>query len=161
MAISVDWATLIISIPQSYLDFVAGDLYELDTEKFRDDLRAESASVDGMPFDDIYQSTSIVTLSGVTYARFFEIINGYTITFEDGNYAVNLVGTNNNILDVTNRNMVGVASQNSAGLIIAGSGVTTADKKDIANLTRDVVLSTETQAAGAPGSIRDYSPDAT
>jgi hypothetical protein len=68
-----------------------------------------------------------VVLGGVTYSRFIEFINGYTITFEDDQYAVNLVGSNNNISDVTNVNQVSVRSQNSAGLITvtSGSGLST------------------------------------
>ena len=40
MAISVDWPSGVISIPQSYLTLISGTLYELDTEQFREDLRA-------------------------------------------------------------------------------------------------------------------------
>jgi len=46
-----------------------------------------------------------------------EIINGYTVTFEDDSYAVNLVGANSNIADVVNLNTVSVRAANSAGLI--------------------------------------------
>jgi hypothetical protein len=44
------------------------------------------------------------------------MINNYTVTFEDGQYAVNLVGANSNIADVVNVNQVSVRSANSAGL---------------------------------------------
>jgi hypothetical protein len=57
-----------------------------------------------------------VSLGGLTYARVIEIINGYTITFEDGQYAVNLVGANSNVGDCVNVNQVSVRSANSAGL---------------------------------------------
>jgi len=39
------------------------------------------------------------------------------VTFEDGSYAVNLVGANSNISDITNLNSVSVRAANSAGLI--------------------------------------------
>jgi len=50
-------------------------------------------------------------------ARVVEIINDYTITFEDGQYAVNLVGANSNVADRVNVNQVSVRASNSAGLI--------------------------------------------
>jgi hypothetical protein len=53
----------------------------------------------------------------VTLARVVEIINDYTITFENGTYAVNLAGANSNIGDVVNLNSVSVRSANSAGLV--------------------------------------------
>lgn len=119
MAITVDWATKVISVPQADLTFISGTLYELDTDQFRLDLKALEAGEFGMPFLDTHQHNTEVTVAGVTYARFIEIINGYTVTFEDGQYAVSLVGSNNNIFEegVINRNQVSVISNNSAGLV--------------------------------------------
>lgn len=125
--VTVDWENKIINIPQSYLTLVSGALYTLDTDQLRLDLKALEASVEGMPFEDTHRHNTQVTISGVTYARTIEFINGYTVTFEDGQYAVNLEGSNNNILDVLNRNQVSVASQNSAGLIVTESPATLTD----------------------------------
>ena len=74
------------------------------------------ASQEGMPFLDTQSHNPPVTVGGVTLARVVEIINGYTVTFEDGAYAVNLVGANSNIGDVVNLNQVSIRSNNSAGL---------------------------------------------
>ena len=63
-----------------------------------------------------------MTLGGLTLSRVVEIIAPYTITFEDGQYAVNLVGANNNIADKTNVNQVSVRSSNSAGMVTVNSG---------------------------------------
>ena len=57
----------------------------------------------------------------MTLARTVEIINGYTVTFEDGQYAVNLVGANSNVGDVVNVNQVSVRSANSAGLVTSAA----------------------------------------
>lgn len=122
MAISINWGTKVISVPKADLTLISGTLYELDTDWFRLQLKDLEDSDPGMAYLDTHIHKTESVLSGVTYARIFEIINGYTVTFEDGNYAVNLVGTNNNILDVTNRNQVGVGSGNSAGLQIVTSG---------------------------------------
>lgn len=119
MAISVDWAAKVISVPQADLTFISGTLYELDTDQFRLDLKALEASEEGMPELDTHQHSTEVSVAGVTYARFVEIINGYTVEFEDGQYAVRLVGSNNNIFDegIIVRNQVSIISTNSAGLI--------------------------------------------
>jgi hypothetical protein len=122
MAISVDWGTKIISVPQSYLSSLGGGVYELDTDQFRLDLKALEDDEAGIPFPDTHNHNTEVTVGGVTLARVFEIINGYTVTFEDGQYAVNLVGTNNNIPDVANVNQVSIRSFNSAGLIVGEGG---------------------------------------
>jgi hypothetical protein len=53
----------------------------------------------------------------VQLARVIEILEPYTITFEDGAYAVNLVGANSNVADRLNLNQVSVRASNSAGLI--------------------------------------------
>jgi hypothetical protein len=127
MAISINWSTKIISVPKSYLTLVSGSVYELDTDQFRLDLKALEDDEVGIPHLDTHRHNTEVVLAGVTYSRFIEFINGYTITFEDDQYAVNLVGSNNNISDVTNVNQVSVRSQNSAGLITvtSGSGLST------------------------------------
>jgi hypothetical protein len=70
-----------------------------------------------MPFLRTHEHFTEIVLSGVTYARVIKIINGYTLTFEDGQYAVNLTGANSNLAEVANVNQVSVRSNNSAGLI--------------------------------------------
>jgi hypothetical protein len=117
--VSIDWANKIIFVPQSYLTTTANPAsFNLDTDVFRLRLKELEASVDGMSYLDTHQHNTEVPLGGVIYARVIEIINGYTITFENGQYAVNLFGSNNNIGDVTNINSVSVRTNNAAGLIV-------------------------------------------
>lgn len=119
MAISITWATKVINIPQADLILVSGDVYKLDLNAFRLELKSLEASEEGIPELDTHSHNTQVTVSGVTLGRVVEIINGYTITFEDGQYAVNLEGANSNIGDATvlNLNQVSVRSFNSAGLV--------------------------------------------
>jgi hypothetical protein len=117
VAITIDWPTKVISVPQADLVLVSGSLYELDTDTFRLALKSLEDDQEGMTFPDTHRHNTIVELGGVSYARTVEIINGYTVTFEDGAYRVRLAGSNNNIADVTNINQVSIASNNSAGLI--------------------------------------------
>jgi len=109
-------------VPQSYLTNLGGGIYELDLDQFRLDLKALEDDEEGMPFLDTHQHNTEVTLGGITLARVIEFINGYTVTFEDGQYAVNAVGANSNIADVMNVNQVSLRTFNSAGLIQVTSG---------------------------------------
>lgn len=120
MAITIDWANKIINIPKSDMTQVQVNPFEvreLDINDFRLILRGLEDDPDGMSFVRTHRHNTEVTLGGDTYARTVEIINGYTVTFEDGQYAVNLVGANSNIGDVVNLNQVSVRSANSGGLI--------------------------------------------
>lgn len=147
MPISITWGTKVINVPQSYLTNLGGGIYELDLDQFRLDLKALEDDEEGMPFPDTHRHNTEVTLGGITLARTIEIINGYTVTFENLQYAVNAVGANSNIADVMNVNQVSLRTFNSAGLITvtSGSGVTEQDKDDI----RDRILSDSTAFDGA------------
>ena len=119
MAITIDWPTQVINVPRNdmlLVQSVPTEIRELDLDAFRLELKSIEASIEGIPFLDTHSHNPPVTVGGVTLARVVEIINGYTVTFEDGQYAVNLVGANSNVGDVTNVNQVSVRSANSAGL---------------------------------------------
>ena len=118
--ITIDWGTKVISVPKSSLTLIQStpvEILELSINAFRLELKELEASLDGIVNLRTHNHNTEVLLGGIVYARIVEIINGYTITFEDGQYAVNLVGANSNIGDVVNVNQVSVRSQNSAGLI--------------------------------------------
>jgi len=121
MVYSVDWATKVITIPKADLTPIVGTLYELDTEVFRNELHTIQASETGIVFSDIFSRNAPYTVAGVTYAQSIQIINGYSITFEDGTYSVRLIGSNNDIFDIQNgilnQNSVQVIPNNSAGLV--------------------------------------------
>tara|TARA_R110000751_G_scaffold12717_6_gene43693 strand:- start:1552 stop:3531 length:1980 start_codon:yes stop_codon:yes gene_type:complete len=119
MAISIAWGTRVIYVPKADTQLVQSlptEVRQLNLNDFRLDLKALEAGVEGMPESDTHVHISPITFGGVTLARVVEIINGYTVTFEDGLYAVNLVGANSNVADVTNVNQVSIRSSNSAGL---------------------------------------------
>jgi len=127
VALSLDPATKVITIPQADLTFISGSLYELDTDQFRKDVMTLLASEDYIWMDDAYSHNGEVTVAGTTFARTLEFINGYSITFENLPYSVRLVGSNNNIFDVENGILnpsgnVTVIAQNSAGLVVVSSG---------------------------------------
>lgn len=122
MAISVNWFTGVITVPQADLTLISGTTYELDLDTFRLALKDLEDDEAGMPWPKTHNHNTQVTLSGITFARQIEILFPYTVEFEDGVYGVNLVGANSNIPDVLVRNSVSVNSQNSAGLIVTTVG---------------------------------------
>lgn len=129
MPISIDHATRVISVPQSYLTLVSGTLYKLDSNQFRKDVMAELADETHIFMPDAFIHNTEVTIAGVTYARTIEFINGYSITFENTGsaYSVRIEGSNNNIFDVDNgilnpTPLVTVISTNSAGLVNVDGG---------------------------------------
>lgn len=137
MAISINPSTKVITIPQADLTVVSGTLYTYDTDAFRLELKSWEDDENNISLPVTHTHNTEVTIAGVTYARTIEIINGYSVTFENGSYSVKLTGSNNNIWDIQNgilnQNTVQVIPTNSAGLIVvtSGSGVTAQDKTDI------------------------------
>lgn len=118
--ISINWLTKVILVPKSYMIQIQStpfEILQLDVNEFRLDLKAIEASYEGTPFPITHIHVTETLLSGVSYARIVQIINGYTIEFEDGQYGVSLYGANNNILDVKVPNQVSVLANNSAGLV--------------------------------------------
>jgi hypothetical protein len=108
----------VIGVPQADLTLVGpGQVYEYDMDTFRKALKDLEDGEVGIVFDDTHQHNPPVTISGILLARVVIIINGYTVTFEDGQYAVNLINANTNVSENTNVNQVSIRPQNSAGLI--------------------------------------------
>lgn len=122
MALSLDPATKVITIPQADLTLVSGTLYELDTNQFRLDVIALLDDEAYMWMPDAFIHNTEVTVAGTTFARTIEMINGYSITFENNVYSVRLAGSNNNLFDIASGILnpsgnVTVIAQNSAGLV--------------------------------------------
>lgn len=119
MAISINWPSGVISVPKADMTLVQStpfEIRELNINTFRLTLKNLEDDAEGQVWPTTHNHNTAVSVGGVTLARVVEIINGYTVTFEDGSYAVNLVGANSNIGDVVNLNTVSVRAANSAGL---------------------------------------------
>jgi len=120
MAISIDWGTRVIFIPRADMTLsqtVPTEIRDLDLNAFRLELKDIEDSALGMTQPTTHNHVAPIGVGGVTLARVVELINDYTVTFEDGSYAVNLQGANSNIGDKVNVNTVSVRSANSAGLV--------------------------------------------
>lgn len=134
MAVSINWLTGEIFVPRADMPVIQAspEVRELDTDAFFDALKDLEVSVDGILWPDTQRHNLSYVIAGITYAQGIEIIPPYFVTFEDGQYRVNLTGSNNNIAEVATANQVGILSNNSAGLIEVGtSGLTPAESADL------------------------------
>ena len=172
MTISVNWGTKVILVQPADMTLISGTpgtgdnqpdqaLYELDVEVLRLALKDLEDSPEGMPFPATHNNSGEFVLSGVTYARFLEIINGYVVRFDESvndHYAVRFTGANHNIADVrylptTTSLIIG----NSAGLISAGTSLSASEQTKLDEIWKDMGLDPDTSKTiteNTPGS--DY-----
>lgn len=128
MTVSIDPATRVITVQQGDLDFISGTLYEHDTEAFRQTMNDLMDDEDNIVLPDWAVRNAPVTVAGTTFAQTIEVVNGFSIEYDDGpgGYSVRLAGSNNNLFDVENgilaQNLVQVISTNSAGLVKVDTG---------------------------------------
>lgn len=135
MSYTINWITKVISIPTIDLTFVSGTRYSLNMADFLTEIRRlEWDPTEGLWAPAIVDHTNTrYDFAGVNYAPFDEILNGYTIQITGIATRVDLLGSNNNIVDVFIATGISLVPSNSAGLqiVIAGSGVTPGDIDDI------------------------------
>ena len=143
MTISIDEPTQIITVDQSDLTLVSGSLYEMDTKAFRLLVGALLDDERYIWMDPVFNHVGENTISGVTYVRSINVINGYSITFlPNSQWSVLMDGaSNNNFHDVgagiLNQNQVQVIPQNSAGNTVTdSSGITPQMESDVADIRK-------------------------
>lgn len=126
MAISVNPLTHVIFVPKVDLIFISGTLYNHDINTFRLQLKSWEDSEEGIVQQKTHNHNTEVTVAGITYARAISILPPYSVEYEDGQYTVILIGSNNNIFDAVGgilvQNQVQVIPTNSAGLIVKAIG---------------------------------------
>jgi hypothetical protein len=120
--VTIDALERVIHVPKAFMTMVSPTLYELDVNALRLALKSLEDDAEGMAMPDTHRHNTVLVLSGVAYARSVEIINGYTVEFEDGQYVVRCVGANHNLADVKVLNQVSLVIGNSAGLVEVSSG---------------------------------------
>lgn len=133
MAISIDQATRVITVPQADCTFVSGSFYRLPTKTvFKAQVDAVMDNEEHIWLPHPIDHNTEYTVAGVTYAPKIEVVNGYTVQFTpDSLWSVELTESNNNLWDVGNgvltQNSVQVIPTNAAGLQIVstGSGLST------------------------------------
>jgi len=137
MAITIDPATKVINVPKADLTLIQSsptEIRQLDLNWFRLILKDLEDDEEGIWMDTTHTHQQPVSVGGVLLARVVQLINDYTVTFEDGQYAVNLVGANSNVADKVNVNQVSVRAANSAGLVETQvSGLTNSESTMLSN----------------------------
>lgn len=164
MAISINPLTFVINVPKDDMTLIQSsptEIRELDLNLFRLQLKAYEAAEYGIYLLKTHNHNTEVNLGSLTFARVIEILPPYTVTFEDGQYAVNLVNANSNVADRTNVNQVSVRSSNSAGLVTATSTITTNDINAIADAVWDELISSHTIPGSTSKTLRDAKSKAT
>lgn len=162
MATTINWGTGVISVPRADMPIVQAspERRALDLSAWREELIALTATEAGIPFPDTHVHNTEVTLSGVTYARFIEIINDYTVEFEAGLYGVIGNGANTNILDVIVDNGVHYLGNNAAGLIVTDTSGLTGEEADALALVLKLLRNRREQDP-SDGSVTVYDDDST
>jgi hypothetical protein len=160
VAISINWATQVITVPKADTTLVSTGPPEIRSynvgDTFRASLLAEEDNEIGITYPKTHRHLTEVTVSGITYARVVEIINGYTVEFEDGTYVVRLSGANHNLADVLVPNNVSIVVGNAAGLINPELIDTMASD---ASTTRKLLDNREVLSDGATGNRIVYDDD--
>jgi hypothetical protein len=123
------WGSKTIFVPRTSLPVIQADpeIRSLDLDQFRLTLKDLEDDEAGMPYPITHRHNTEVVLSGVTYARTIEIVNGYRVEFESGPYSVSCIGANHNLADVKVANQVSLIIGNSAGLIVTQAGAAAAN----------------------------------
>ena len=113
----VNWESGEIYIPQSDLTYLSAGKYKLGLIGFKNKCRNLSANpLEGLSYPPIIEYKESTDTGDVIIASVVLLINGYTVTFEDGQYAVLFDGANTNVHNNTNVNQVSVRPNNSTGL---------------------------------------------
>jgi len=134
MTVSIDHSTRVITVQQGDLTLVSGTLYEHNTETFRQTVNDLMDDEAGIVLPDWAVRNAPVTVAGTTFAQTIEVVNGFSVEYDDapGAYSVRLAGSNNNLFDVENgilaQNLVQVISTNSAGLVKVDTGAVDTDR---------------------------------
>jgi len=120
MSIIADWPNYIFHVPRADMTLIQSsptEIRECNINWLRLQIMALEDDPNGMTFPTVWEHYPEVDVGTLTLAKSILMNEPYTITFEDGQYAVNLVGANSNIGDRVNVNQVSVRLANSAGMV--------------------------------------------
>lgn len=145
MAYSVNWITKVISVPTSDLTLVSGTHYSLPMFDFLTEIRRlEWETTEGLWAPQILDhSDTRIDFAGSNYAAFDEMINGYTWQVTGVADRVDLLDSNNNLIDTLIVTGVSVVPSNSTGLTYSKQ------TQDIAFADARIWVNTTTGTAGA------------
>lgn len=114
MSILIDWLSKVITVHKADLAVVqlSPEIRQLNLGSFHLTLRALEAAYLGMPYPQTHTNVTPYVVGDVAIPRVMHFVNGYTITFENGDYTVWVVGGASNIQGVVTPNDVVVELHN-------------------------------------------------
>jgi hypothetical protein len=121
MAITIDYTTYVINVPKADTQFVETnpttglEIRQLNINTFGKALADVQDDASDVWASTAFAYTQPADVGGVSLAQVLLILSPYTVTFEDGQYAVNFTGGNTNLQDFVNVNQVSIRPNNSAG----------------------------------------------
>jgi hypothetical protein len=119
MALTVNWASGLITCPQSDLTLVSGTRYEITVTRLWELLRDRSDDEDALAYPILFSNIPPTAST----PRIVEINDDYyTFQFENGLYSVDVINGNTNLRDVEVKNQVSVGTNNNTGFVEASGG---------------------------------------
>ena len=121
MAVTINYQTYVINVPKSDTQFVETnvntglEVRQIDITIFGKLLADIQDNAPDVWAPTAYSYTQPADIGGTQLAPVLLILAPYTVTFEDDQYAINIVGGNTNLPDFTNVNQVSIRPNNSAG----------------------------------------------
>ena len=134
MGLVIDWAAGTIEVPKvDTTQIAAGPPTEIrtyDLNVFRLELRDLEDDPDGRPWPNTHSHNEDVLVSGVTLPDVVLLSDYYTWNMEDGQYVVQLLNANSNLLDRIVSNQVSVIATNTTGPLQSAASLTVGDIAD-------------------------------
>ena len=121
MAITINYQTYVINVDKSETTFLGInpqtglEIRQLNVETFGKQLADIQDNSNDVWATTAFEYTGPKDVGGIQLAPVLLILNPYTVTFEDGQYAINLIGGNTNLQDFANVNQVSIRPSNSVG----------------------------------------------
>jgi len=113
MALLLDWTNKIITVPKAELSLSGGTHYTITVDFWFQLLREANETEEGIVYDTMYNNIPPTAST----PRIVEVVNGYTVQFENGLYSVEFINGNTNFRDVEIKNTVSVGTNNTTGFI--------------------------------------------
>lgn len=161
MSYSVNWITKVVSVPTADLTLVSGTRYSLSMPNFLAEIRRlEWEFTEGLWAPAILDHTNTRTdFAGANYAPFDDMLNGYTVQFTGIATRVDLLGSNNDLVDVLLPTGVSVVPSNSAGLQIYTEGAASIQLDLLIDIVTDILKLTGNKVTKLGDIITIYEDD--
>ena len=133
MAIVINWALGTIEVPKAdtiQIQTSPGEVRTYDLNVMRLELRDLEDDPAGRPWPNTHSHNADVDLDGVVLPDVMIMSDYYSWHMEDGQYSVQLLNVNSNLLTRLVPNQVSIVANNTTGPLQAASSLTVGDIAD-------------------------------